>query len=208
MNHDPLERWLKKADTAAPMPAMPGDLAVRVRRLRARRRKTRAACSLVAFVLGVAMGSMYAWRPVTPTGEPAPRLAEQPPTAMPSATDDAARPRQSQSRIMSPGEEADMMQEVVGRMLAVQQRDARTLALRRKLADLQATDPWQERMEQAAKKLLAAADRLEYDLHNRQAAMDVYRSVIRQFPKTPSADIAETRLAQFQTTTGKSGEPL
>ncbi len=196
MNGDRLERLLKEADASAGSPApLPGDLARRVRRLGRRRRKARMAVASAAVTLG-AMAAVLAWQ-VGGGGQESQRIVvSTPPGQVPL--------KELNARIAALETQADLRQAVISGFLVSRRQDVRLGELRQQLWLLEAEDPLERRFDQAARKLLSAADRLEYELSNPRAARELYRQVIRQFPDTPSAQFARARLTEPQSTTGES----
>ena len=196
MSGDKLERLLKQADASAGSPGpLPGDLARRVRRLGRRRRKARIAAASAAAAVVAAMVAVSAWQF---GGGPGPQrtVVSEPADQVPLKVLNA--------RIADLETQADLRQAAVSGLLAGRRDDARLGELRQQIWLLEATDPLERRFDQAARELLSAADRIEYELSNPRAARELYRQVIRQFPDTSAAQFARARLTEPQSTTGES----
>ena len=198
MNGDALERLLKQADASAGPPPLPGDMAQRIRLLHRRRQKARMVAASAA-VAAAALLAVLAWQ-WGGSGQGGPerqRIAADKPA-------EATALMGLQARIAALETQADLTQAAVGGLLVRQRQDARLGELRQQLWLLEAVDPLAERFDQAARKLLCAADRLKYELNNPRAAGELYRLVVRQFPDTPAAQFARARLTEHQSTTGES----
>ena len=188
MNGDGLERLLKQADASAGSPGpLLGDLAQRVRRLRRRRRNARLAAASAAAAVAVMVAVLAGQFGGDEQGGP-----------------DQVPLKELKARIAALETQADLRQAAVSGFLVSRRQDARLGELRQQLWLLEAADPLERRFDRAARKLLSAADRLEYELSNPRAARELYRQVIRQFPDTPAAQLARARLTEHQSTTGES----
>ena len=90
----------------------------------------------------------------------------------------------------------------VERIMAEEAQYDRIARLRRQIAEAGAMDPLTRRFDEAARNLLVAADRLEYEFNDNRAAIETYESILKQFPATPSAEVAQIQLTRLQTHTG------
>jgi hypothetical protein len=198
---DKLEQLLRDADASACPPPLPAeDLAGRVRRLarRRRRRNLHLAGTAGAAMLALAMGAIaWQWGPA-----PARRNSGQIAIATRPRNNDELSPAQARVQIRRLGDEASVRTAAVERIMAEQQRHDRIAQLRRQIAEAGATDPLMRRFDEAAQKLLITADRLEFEFNDPRAAIEVYKSVLKQYPQTPSAEVAQIRLTTLQTETG------
>jgi len=193
MWNDDLESLIKEADAEMGPPPTSADLARHVRIIARKRRNSRLALGSSA-----AVGLLVAIMLLLHTLPKAVETAHRTPTAIPSLADDLRQLQQSIARIES---EADL------RQAAVQDWQAKSelAKLNRQLTALEADDPIQRGMEQAARMMLVQANSMENQLGLQQPAVNVYRRLIEQFPQTVSAECARQRSDEIRKlTTGES----
>jgi hypothetical protein len=197
---DNLEQLLRDADASAcPLPLPPDDLVNRVRRLARRRRRNARFAGTAAAMLILAIGAI-AWQ----WGHSPSRPNPGPIASAPTGGTDGLTPEQLRAQIDQLDKAASLRIAAVERIMAEEEQHNRIAQLRRQIAEAGATDPLTRRFDEAARKLLVTADRLEYEFNDCRAAIEIYKSVLKQYPQTPSAEVARTRLARLQTETGES----
>jgi len=203
MATDPLEKLLRRADALAGLPsALPADLPRRVRHLAERRRRVRIAGSAAAAACLAAFLLLYGVPAPRPDGgdgvvQVTPQHEAQPGEALA----DAEWVRAEIARLRAEG---DLRMEIVRRILAIQQQQARLAELERELAQPDPLRLAQAQVEEAASILVHHAERLHRTFDLQASAIDSYRRTIDLFPQTRSAQTARARLVELQAKQGDS----
>jgi hypothetical protein len=192
MKSDPVRAWLQEADEAAgPLPAVPADLAARVRRAAALRSGRQRTCGVAAAIL-LACGLLATWP--RPAQEP-PAQADRPVAgAAPAPVPDAAL----LAKLQQLDAEAEMWLFVARKADEYRQarQAARPAAALPEVPDVVART--RRELDQAALTLVQQADRMCRELHQCQTAAVRYRRVVDLFPDSPWATVARQRLDELK----------
>ncbi len=199
METDPLGRWLAEAEAdLGSGPAIPADLLTRVNMARARRRRqqrvVRTGCAALLLMVGAGWGTWHWHR-----SRPAPAVAARVTSAVDTVVD-LARLR---LEIELLDLEAKARTDGARRLADALRRQDRIAALQAEAAPDPRIQIRQE-LDGAAFTLLNQGDRLYRELALREPAAAAYREVIRLFPESCWAQVAEQRLAQLEQKAGET----
>ncbi len=204
MDEIQLKDLLRRADRAAGAPPTgPRDLADRVRQLHVRRRLLvvkvgGAMAALVAVGIGVSV--LVAKHPVQPVRDDRPLNGTK---VTESGCKTWAELDEVRKQIAELRAEADAVLAMVKHLTALQEQEDRLTELRRTSGGLDPLEDVRQQVEKAAFITLYQADRMYRELNLREAALESYRQVISLFPDTPSAQIAQQRLSEIESSKGE-----
>jgi len=195
MTDDPIRELLQEADRlAGPAPTGPEDLAARVR-LSARRRRMAAATSLVALLVAAALvvGGMLLRE--APEQKPdIAEVAEGQPT-----TPDAEKLQAEIDRLQR---EIDLRRAIVNHLVLRERlRDAQA-RLDRLVSGPSVAERLRREEDRVAFDVARRAHRLEQLLGRTDLAVEAYGHVVRLFPTTIWARVAQERVRTLKSTQG------
>ena len=197
MGDDRIEELLRQADRAAgARPAMPPDLAGRVRRLARRRRAVRITTGAVAAALAVGIATAVFM--AGPHGEPAP-VDNTLIVDVDNPQDDLVRLRVEFGELRA---EAEATLAVARRILDLQSEQKLLAELARIRARPDPVEEVRQQMDKAAFIIVYQADRMYRELNLHESAIASYRQSIKLFPQTRWADVARERLAEIESPKG------
>lgn len=193
MTKEPLEKWLRLADEAsgAPPPGA-GDLAARVRRLAARRRRG-AVLGGIGIAAAAGVAALVFLRPPAQGPRPVPGPVAAVPKAVAEA--EVARVEQEMARLR---DEADSRLRVARVVMRRERQIDRVAELQKAPAWSDPLEPIRRDVDKAARTVLAQANRMADDPAQRELAAERYREVSELFPQSVWADVARQALSQME----------
>lgn len=171
--YDPIESLVRRADEASAAPAIPADLAERVRGIARRRRTKRMTFAAAALLAGAALATSEVLR----------RAGD--------AEANAARIRAEIDRL---DREADSLESIVRRMASIETRLRAAEVLRQAALSPDPAAEIREGVDEAAAVLIGHADHVRRNGGTYEDAADAYRRVIHWFGGTRWAAVARERL--------------
>jgi hypothetical protein len=189
---------LRSADRAAgPPPAMPPDLADRVRRAARRQRILRITSGAAAALLAIGVGTLVLVQGSTPDAKP-----NEPRTQIVSIEHTQAELERLNEEITRLRAELDATLALTRNLNKQRERPQRLASLQRPRFELEPADQIAQEIEKAAFIIVNQGDRLHHKYNLTESAIRSYERAIKLFPDTQSADVARERLAEIQTTQG------